>query len=78
MINTIIAAWNQGFKSLLKDNCSQYMVVVTGFLLVLGFGWEPPLPKKLAFPPLFCPQNVDFVIFIQFSAILPNLSPPLS
>ena len=26
-------------------------------------------------PTLFCPQNVDFVIFMQFLAILPKMSP---
>ena len=41
----------------------------------------PPLHEKLAcppmFPPLFWPQNADFVIFIQFLAIFSKLSPPL-
>ena len=39
-----------------------------------------PLPKKLACsscPPLFCPKNVDFAIFMQFLAIFPKMSPSL-
>ena len=44
-----------------------------------GLGGIPPLPEKLACPPLgpplFWPQNADFVIFMQFLAIMPNLSP---
>ena len=49
------------------------MPQVPGFPLV-GI---PLLPEKLACPPmsllLFCPKNVDFIIFRQFLAIL---SPP--
>ena len=45
-----------------------------------GGGWgDPPLPEKLAcpphVPPLLCPKKADFVIFMQFLAILPKLSP---
>ena len=47
-----------------------------------GTGGFPPLPEKLACPPmslpLFCPKNVDFVIFVQFLTIFPKLSPPIS
>ena len=46
------------------------MPQVPGFPL-LGI---PLLPEKLACPPmsllLFCPKNVDFIIFRQFLAIL--------
>ena len=41
-------------------------------------GGIPPLPEKLACPsqpPLLCPKNADFIIFMQFLAILPKLSP---
>ena len=27
-------------------------------------------------PPLICPKNIDFVIFMQFLVILPKLPPP--
>ena len=49
----------------------------TGFPLKGDWGTSA-LPPKLFFPnvpPLICPQNVDFVIFIQFLAILPNCLP---
>ena len=32
-------------------------------------GLPPPVPL-----PLFCPKNIDFVIFMQFFAILPKMS----
>ena len=35
---------------------------------------QPPAPPPTP-PPQFCPQNADFLIFIQFLAILPKLSP---
>ena len=45
-----------------------------------GLGESPPDARKIGFlppmlSPLFCPQNVDFVFFMQFLAILPKLSP---
>ena len=40
----------------------------------------PPSTCKIGLspyvPPLFCPLNVDFVIFMQFWAILPKMPPP--
>ena len=49
-----------------------------------GLGESPSLAKKMACPPkaappppslLVCSKNVDFVIFMQFLAILPKMSP---
>ena len=44
-----------------------------------GGEWgNPPTTRKLACPsqpPLLCPKNADFIIFMQFLAILPKLSP---
>ena len=46
-----------------------------------GTGGAPThYPKNWLVPPhvpplLFCPKNVDFVIYVQFLAILPKLSP---
>ena len=46
------------------------LVLVTGGMAHYPKNWlVPPCP-----PPLFCPKHVDFVIFIQFLAILPKLS----
>ena len=50
------------------------------FPLWVGRG-DPPLTEKLACtpsppPPLFCHKNIDFVIFMQFLAILPKWSHP--
>ena len=42
-------------------------------------GGSPSLPEKLVCPPHVNPQhpkNADFVIFMQFFAILPKLHPP--
>ena len=39
-----------------------------------GLGRIHPLPQKLAYPayfPLFCPQKFNFVICMQFLAIMP-------
>ena len=47
-----------------------------GFLLVGDWGDPHPTTQKIVFPPLLCPKNVDYVIFMQFLAILPKLSPP--
>ena len=58
---------------------------MAGFPLVKG-DWgdprppprDPHNPKNWLVPPCspqFCPQNADFLIFIQFLAILPKLSP---
>ena len=43
-------------------------------------GGDPPLLEKFTCPPArvppqFCRENVDFVIFMQFLAILSTLSP---
>ena len=46
-----------------------------------GNGGTCNYPKNLptpVSPPLFCPQNVDFVISMQFLAILPKIKPPTS
>ena len=42
-------------------------------LIILEIGLTPP-----NLPPQFCPQTVDFVISMQFLAILPNMSLPTS
>ena len=52
--------------------------LISGFPLVEGAWGNPPTSRKIGLPPpppLLCPKNVDFVIFMQFLANLPKMSP---
>ena len=42
-----------------------------------GTGGTPHYPKNWLVPPLFCPKNNGFVIFMKLLVILPKMSPLL-
>ena len=54
-------------------------IALQGFLYWGGAWGITPNIQKISLsphvPPLFCPKNVDFVIFMQFLVILFKMSP---